>query len=66
MNDNKPIRPLSYRYGRRIARQVATDTAQKYRILHGWDAQDSKEAVKNLTTIYLDLLVNKGLVTPAA
>jgi hypothetical protein len=65
MKNNKPIRPLSHKYGRRIARQFATETAQKWRVLHGWDAQDSKEAVQNLTTIYLERLVNRGLVTPA-
>ena len=69
MNDNKPIRPLhplSHKYGRRIARKFATETTQKYRVLHGWDEQDSKEAVQNLTKIYLRTLVNRGLVAASA
>ena len=73
MNDNKPIRPLSYRYGRRIARQFATETAQKWRVVYNshpdvdeLDAQDFKEAVQNLTTMYLETMVNKGLVAASA
>ena len=76
MNDNKPKGPLSHKEGRRIAEQFATETAQELRILHNsylddhpdfdeWDSQESKEAVQFLAKRYLDLLVTRGLVTPA-